>query len=170
MYRTMMVLVLTICCLYSSAQRKANYLVFVTAGPDLLFPNAEFSETHRMGAGATVEAGYRVSRYFSPVITSSYYNLPSRTNAFNRLNAVSVKAGGRLYLGNFYMVGEGGALIANGYTNNTKFIYTAGLGDEIKINSRVRIDIGIRYEAFNTGRANGIISTKAGLSYLFQQN
>jgi opacity protein-like surface antigen len=167
MYRITIMLVLIIICQYSSAQRKTNYKVFVTAGPDLLFPNAEFSETHYTGAGATIEAGYKVNRYFSPVLTTSYYYLPSRNNSTKNLNAVSVKAGGRLYLGNFYMVGEGGALIANGYTNNTKFIYTAGIGDEIRLSSRMRIDIGVRYEAFNTGRANGIISTKAGFSYLF---
>jgi hypothetical protein len=164
--------ILLICCLLTAgvvciAQPKIKRPIFVTAGIDFLTPNAEFSETHRIGAGATIEAGYRVGRYFSPVLTTSYYFVPSRSNANKNLNAVSVKAGGRVYLGNFYMVGEGGALIANGYTNNTKFIYTAGIGDEIRINSRMRIDIGVRYEAFNTGRANGIIGAKAGFSYLF---
>ncbi len=162
-----------ICCFITAAcisfaQQKITRPIFVSAVIDVLIPNAEFGETHRTGIGATVEGGYRTGRYFAPVLTFSYYAVPADENSNRKnLNAVSFKTGARAYLGNFYLTGEGGAIITSGYATGTRFIYSAGIGDEIKISSRMRIDIGVRYESFRSGRAIGVISAKAGLTYTF---
>lgn len=164
---------LLICCCITAAcisfaQPKISRPIFVSAGIDALIPNAEFGETHRTGIGATVEGGYRTGSYFAPVLTLSYYAVPADKNSNKKdLDAISFKAGARAYLGNFYLTGEGGAIITSGYATGTRFIYTAGIGDEIRISSRMRIDVGARYESFRSGRAIGVIGAKAALTYTF---
>jgi hypothetical protein len=147
-------------------QNKPVYKLFAVASPDVLIPNAEFAETHKTGFGASLAIGYKINNYFAPTVSYHYYSVPAKSNSFTDLTASSIKAGSRIYLGNFYLLGDAGIIITNGYDNATRFIYGIGGGDEIKLNHRSRLDISAAYEGFNTGRNNGIIAVRLGYNYL----
>lgn len=149
------------------SQRKASY-PFITLSPDVLVPNAEFSETHNVGFGFTVAGGYKLNSHFAPVISYNYYYVPSQNKMINdNLAAHILKAGGRFYLQDFYLVTDAGAAFTTGYDNATRFIYSVGAGDEIRLGKRSRLDISAAYEGFNTGRNTGIIALRAGYTYRF---
>lgn len=149
------------------SQRKAPY-PFFTISPDVLVPNAEFAETHNIGFGFTVSGGYKLNRHFAPVLSYNYYYVPSQNKTINNnLTAHILKAGGRFYLQNFYLVTDAGAAFTSGYDNATRFIYSFGAGDEIRMGKRSRLDISAAYEGFNTGRNTGIIAIRAGYTYRF---
>ena len=162
--------VILLCCvLFSSvhmvAQKRIDYPLFVSVSPDLIVPNSEFAETHTTGFGASVTIGYKLNRNLAPVITYSYYSVPGKNTAVKDLKANLLTAGGRLYLGNFYLLGNAGAIITSGYDNATRFVFGAGGGDEIRLNSRSKLDITAAYESFNTGRNNGIFALRLGYTY-----
>jgi hypothetical protein len=148
------------------AQRKAPY-PFFTISPDVLVPNAEFAETHNIGFGFTVSGGYKLNRHFAPVLSYNYYSVPAKNKSIKPLDAHIVKAGGRFYLQDFYLVTDAGAAFTSGYDNATRFIYSVGAGDEIRLGKRSRLDISAAYEGFNTGRNTGIIAIRAGYTYRF---
>jgi hypothetical protein len=148
-----------------TAQKRVEYPWFISLSPDLIIPNAEFAETHKIGFGATVAAGYKFKNNFAPVISYSYYSIPAINDQVSNLNASLLKGGGRFYLGNFYMIGDAGAIFTNGYDNATRFVFGIGAGDEIRLNSRSKLDISAAYESFNTGRNNGIFAVRLGYTY-----
>jgi hypothetical protein len=149
----------------ASAQKRIEYPWFVSVSPDLLIPNAEFAETHKLGFGATATIGYKFKNNFAPVLSYSYYSVPAMNSSVPNLTASLLKGGGRFYLGNFYMIGDAGAIFTNGYDNATRFVFGIGAGDEIRLNSRSKLDVSAAYESFNTGRNNGIFAVRLGYTY-----
>lgn len=153
---------------YSFSQQRKEPYPFITVGPDLLIPNAEFAETHNIGLGFTVSGGYKLNKHFAPVLSYNYYSVPTKNKLINSsLTAHLLKAGGRFYLDNFYLVTDAGAIFTSGYDNATRFIYSVGAGDEIRLGKRSRLDISGAYEGFNTGRTTGIIAVRVGYTYRF---
>ncbi|MBX9784453.1 MAG: hypothetical protein K2X48_14285 [Chitinophagaceae bacterium] len=148
------------------AQKSRDYPLFVTASPDLIIPNAEFAETHRVGYGASILFGYKLSNNIAPVVSYSYYLVPGINKSVKELSASLLKAGGRFYLGNFYLIGDAGMIFTSGYDNATRFVFGIGGGDEIKLGSRSKLDISAAYESFNTGRNNGIFAVRLGYTFL----
>lgn len=163
------ILAIVLCCLSATsiAQAKGPY-PFFTVSPDVLVPNAEFTGTHKTGAGFTLSGGYKLNRHFAPVLSYNYYSVPSKNAALNEdLSAHIVKAGVRFYLQNFYLVTDAGTAFSNGYANGTRFIYSVGAGDEIRLGRRSRLDVSAAYEGLNTGRNTGIIAIRVGYTYRF---
>ncbi len=158
---------LLLCIIFSSAkaQRRIEYPLFVSISPDLIVPNSEFAKTHNTGFGATVLLGYKLNKSIAPVIAYSYYNVPGRNVSVNELRASLLTAGARLYLGNFYLLGNGGAIFTKGYDDATRFVFGVGGGDEIRLNRRSKLDISVSYESFNTSSNNGIFALRMGYTY-----
>lgn len=168
MKQKLLLLCLLVLAVSSIAQKRpVNYKFFLSGSPDLLIPNAEFSETHKIGYGATATVGYKINNHFSPIVSLHYYSVPTKNKTVNEsLTAMLVKAGSRMYFDNFYVYADGGLIFTSGYDNATRFVYGIGAGDEIRLNSRSRLDISGAYEGFNTGRNNGIIAARVGFTYL----
>lgn len=163
------ILAIVLCWLSATsfAQAKGPY-PFFTVSPDVLVPNAEFSETHKTGFGFTVSGGYKLSRHFAPVLSYNYYSVPSKNATLQEdLAAHIVKAGARFYLQDFYLVADAGTAFVNGYANGTRFIYSVGAGDEIRLGRRSRLDVSAAYEGLNTGRNTGIIAVRVGYTHRF---
>jgi Outer membrane protein beta-barrel domain len=168
MQKTILAFMLLFVFFTSFAQKRKEPYPFLTVSPDLLIPNAEFAETHSIGFGFSVSGGYKLNRYFAPVLSYNYYSVPSQDKSVNaNLAAHIVKAGGRFYLQDFYLVTDAGAAFTNGYDNATRFIYSVGAGDEIRLGKRSRLDVSAAYEGFNTGRNTGIIAVRVGYTYRF---
>lgn len=161
----LLALLLVVAGMTAHAQKRIDYPLFVSVSPDLIVPNSEFAETHTTGFGVSGTIGYKLNRSLAPVITYSYYSVPSKNANIKDLKASLITAGGRLYLGNFYLLGNAGAIFTSGYDNATRFVFGAGGGDEIRLTSRSKLDITAAYESFNTGRNNGIFALRLGYTY-----
>lgn len=165
MKQSLLFLLLSFVVINLHAQKRIEYPLFISVSPDMIVPNAEFAETHRLGFGATATIGYKLNNNIAPVISYSYYLVPGVNKSIETLTASALKAGGRFYLGNFYLVGDAGVMFTNGYDNASRFIFGLGGGDEIKLNRRSKLDISAAYESFDTGRNNGIIAVRLGYTY-----
>jgi hypothetical protein len=113
------------------AQANKQHTASINVGPELFAPE-NFRETHKIG---TYFDGKRI-----------FENFTSPTaNFFDPIFAIPVKLGARYYVGNFYFLGEAGAIIMTRYSNTTKAVFTAGIGDKINIGRR-KLDISARQE------------------------
>ena len=144
----------------------------ISMGGELLVAEKKLSQSHHTGAGATLKGEYVFAKHASATIVSGYYFMKGKNTAlisYENISAVPVKAGLRYYFGNFYGLGEAGAILLSGYKESTGFLYSFGMGDKIKLNNRV-IDITLRHEAWDLGgTTSGVIALRVGYEFAVNQ-
>jgi hypothetical protein len=136
------------------AQANKQHSLSVNFGPELFAPE-DFWDTHKVGAGISVKTEYTFGKHASTTFNTGltyfegkrkFEDFTSPQPEFYRpILAIPLKAGARYYVGNFYFLGEAGAIIMTDFSNTTKAIFSAGLGDKIKI-GRKKLDVSARQE------------------------
>jgi hypothetical protein len=143
-----------------------------STGGEVLFTETKLSATHNTGLGATLKGEYLFGKHATATVVSGYYFMNGKTAEsvdYENISAVPIKAGARYYLGNFYGAGEAGAIVFFGYNKGTGFVYSFGLGDKLKVSSRV-VDISLRHEAWVTdGKTDAVIALRVGYEFAVNQ-
>ncbi len=136
------------------ANKKESYSV--NFGPELLFPESDFRETHKNGFGASVKGEYTFGKHLSTTLNTGFSVFQGKRKPGNVLNtplnyaslvAVPVKVGARYYVGSFYVQGEGGIVLASKFVRSTNGLLSIGLGDKIRVGGN-KIDISVRQETW----------------------
>lgn len=144
----------------------------LSMGGEVLFAEKKLSGSHYTGPGATVKGEYVFGKHATATIVSGYYFMKGKNKGllnYENISAVPAKAGLRYYFGNFYAAGEGGAIFFSGFNQGTGIEYSFGMGDKIKLKSRV-IDIALRHEAWVVnGNSNGVIALRVGYEFAVNQ-
>ena len=140
---------------YTFAQANKQHTWSVNFGPELIAPERSFWETHKIGLGGSIKGEYTFGKHSSVTVNTGLlvFNgkrtaeniLLGNTIINNKLIAVPIKVGSRYYIGNFYFLGEAGAIFLSDYSNKTRASFSAGLGDKIRIGQH-KIDISLRQE------------------------
>ena len=140
---------------HSFAQANKQHTWSVNFGPEVIAPERAFWETHKIGLGGSVKGEYTFGKHSSVTVNTGLlvFNgkriaddiLVGNTIINNKLIAIPIKVGSRYYIGNFYFLGEAGAILLSNYSNKTRASLSAGLGDKIKI-GRHKIDVSLRQE------------------------
>jgi hypothetical protein len=140
----------------------------LSAGGEVLFPDRDLSKSNKTGLGATLKGEYVFSKHSTVTLLSGYYFMNGNNSLlvdYEDISAVPIKAGIRYYLGSFYGAGEAGAIFSFGSSPETDFVYSFGLGDKIKIKSRV-IDITLRHETWVfMGNTSAVIGLRLGYEF-----
>lgn len=143
------------------AQANKRESISFNFGPEILFPEGGFRQTHNTGFGVNIKAEYTFGKHASATVNTGfsafkgkqYLDAASVMQTEYKSNmAIPVRLGGRYYFGSFYFLTETGLVFLNNYTKSTNAIFTAGLGDKIKIGYN-KLDISLRQEIwFNNPR------------------
>jgi hypothetical protein len=138
----------------TKGQANKQHSLSINFGPELFAPE-NFWLTHTLGTGVSLKGEYTFGKHASTTFNTgfSYFGGKQRFDnpitglkeTYDPIVAIPIKLGGRYYLGNFYFLGETGAIIMANYSSGTKAIFSAGLGDKIKI-GRNKLDISARQE------------------------
>jgi hypothetical protein len=138
----------------AKGQANKQHSYSVNFGAEMFAPE-NFWETHQIGAGISVKTEYTFGKHGSATFNTglSYFGGKQQFDPlvspvkelYKPIIAIPLKLGGRYYVGNFYFLGETGAIIMTTFDNSTKAIFSAGLGDKLKI-GRNRLDISARQE------------------------
>jgi hypothetical protein len=136
------------------AQANKQHTLSMNFGPELFAPE-NFWDTHKVGGGLSIKTEYTFGKHASTTFnTGITYFDGKRTfedftsplpKYYDAIVAIPIKAGARYYVGNFYFLGEAGAIIMTNYSNTTKAVFSAGIGDKINI-GRKKLDISARQE------------------------
>ncbi len=136
------------------AQANQKHTTSINFGPEFFAPE-NFRETHRVGGGLSVKAEYTFGKHASATFNTGLTYFAGKRQfedftspipkKYTPIIAIPLKAGGRYYIGNFYLLGEAGVIVMTNFSNTTKAVFSAGLGDKIKI-GRKYIDISGRQE------------------------
>lgn len=140
---------------YTCAQANKQHTWSVNFGPELIAPERAFSETHRIGLGGSIKGEYTFGKHSSVTVNTGLLVFNGKRipddivigNTFknDKLIAIPLKVGSRYYIGNFYFLGETGAIFLSDFSNKTRASFSAGVGDKIRI-GRQKIDISLRQE------------------------
>lgn len=137
---------------WSQANRKESFSV--SAGPEIAFPEGNFRSTHRIGFGLNIKGEYTFGKHLSATLNTGFLSMqglsyfdPALLSSikYKSLLAIPVKGGARYYMGNFYLLGEGGVIFLSNFAASTNGVISIGLGDKIKI-GRNKLDISARQE------------------------
>ncbi len=136
------------------AQANKQHTLSINFGPELFAPE-NFWGTHKVGIGLSVKTEYTFGKHASATFNTGFTHFDGKRqfedftspspSFYNSIFAIPVKAGARYYVGNFYFLGEAGAIIMTNYSNGTKAVFSAGIGDKINI-GRKKLDISARQE------------------------
>lgn len=164
MKKLVVVITLMASSLIAAAQAYQKETLTFSMGAEVLFAERKLSRTHYTGFGATPKAEYVFGKHASVTVATGYYAMKGKDTTKN-ISAIPAKAGARYYFGSFYGSGEAGVVFFSGYNQGTRFVYSLGLGDKIKLSNRV-FDIGLRHEgwsAYDNNRA--VISLRVGYEF-----
>jgi hypothetical protein len=136
-----------------SAQANARESFSVNFGPEIIFPEASFRNSHKTGIAFNVKAEYTFGKHASATLNTGLASFAGKeivnsaavTGKNATLTAIPLRAGGRYYLGSFYFLAETGVVFLSNYTRSANAVLTAGLGDKIKIGYN-KLDISLRQE------------------------
>jgi hypothetical protein len=126
----------------------------VNFGPEIVFPEGGFTKSHHTGFGASIKGEYTFGKHASATLNGGLYTFKGKSfiNATTQLQekyssilAIPIRVGGRYYLGSFYFLSETGVVFVQTNGNTTNAIFTAGLGDKIKIGYN-KLDVSLRQE------------------------
>ena len=172
-------IILTTCLITTKnifAQANKQHTWSVSFGPEIVAPERRFWETHKIGLGGTAKGEYTFGKHSSVTINTGLLVFDGKikpddftvTNpgSYNKLVAIPLKVGTRYYIGNFYFLGEAGAMFLNNYSNSTRASFSAGLGDKIRI-GRQKLDISLRQEIW-LGNSNNEQLNMAGLRIAYE--
>jgi hypothetical protein len=140
--------------LQTKGQANEKHTLSINFGPELFAPE-NFWDTHKVGAGLSIKTEYTFGKHASTTFNTGltyfdgkqvFENFTSPLPEFYKpIVAIPLKLGARYYVGNFYFLGEAGAIIMTKYSNSTKAVFSAGIGDKISIGRR-KLDISARQE------------------------
>ncbi len=140
--------------LQTKGQANEKHTLSINFGPEVFAPE-NFWETHKVGGGISFKTEYTFGKHASTTFNTglTYFDGKRRFEDFTSplpkyyesIVAIPLKAGARYYVGNFYFLGEAGAIIMTKYSNSTKAVFSAGIGDKINI-GRKKLDISARQE------------------------
>ncbi len=135
-------------------QANKQHTLSMNFGPELFAPE-NFWSTHKAGVGLSIKTEYTFGKHASTTFNTgiTYFDGKRQFEDFTSpvpkfykpIIAIPLKAGARYYVGNFYFLGEAGAIVMTDYSNGTKAVFSAGIGDKIKIGRR-KLDISARQE------------------------
>ena len=144
-----------------TAQANKLHTASINFGPEVFVPE-NFSPTHKVGGGLSFKTEYTFGKHASTTFNTGitfmkgkrkFDNFTSPVDNFYKdIVAIPLKLGGRYYIGNFYFLGEVGAIVMTNYSSGTKAVFSAGLGDKINI-GRQKFDVSARQEIW-IGRNN----------------
>lgn len=157
---------------YAKAQTVSNNPWRLGFGVEGGIPTGDLNGYSHFELGGTARLQYDLTRNFSLMLTSGFYNFFSHEQATingtvypavsDNLGLVPVKAGAKIFFaGNLYADGEVGAGFETSATKNTKLILSPGIGW-----ANHQWDIGLRYENFS-GQANNYGTVALRLAYGF---
>ncbi len=154
LYRTFFTMVIVILPWIAKAQANQKHTASLNFGPEVFAPE-NFRETHGVCIGASIKAEYTFGKHASATFNTglTYFKGKKQFEDFTSplpqfykpIVAIPLKVGARYYVGNFYLLGEAGAIVMTNFSNGTKAAFSVGLGDKIKI-SRKFLDISLREE------------------------
>ena len=136
------------------AQANKQHTISMNFGPELFAPE-NFWSTHKAGFGLSIKTEYTFGKHASATFNTGFTHFEGKQqfedftspspSFYKSIFAIPLKAGARYYVGNFYFLGEAGAIIMTNYSNGTKAVFSAGIGDKINI-GRKKLDISARQE------------------------
>jgi hypothetical protein len=136
------------------AQANKQHTLSMNFGPELFAPE-NFWATHKVGVGLSIKTEYTFGKHASTTFNTGFTYFDGKKifedftsplpKYYDYIFAIPIKAGARYYVGNFYFLGEAGAIIMTNYSNTTKAVFSAGIGDKINI-GRKKLDISARQE------------------------
>jgi hypothetical protein len=138
--------------IFAQANKRESFSV--NFGPEVLFPEGGFRKSHNTGFGASIKGEYTFGKHASATVNTGFYAFKGNgfLNAATQLQdkyssilAIPIRVGGRYYFGSFYFLSETGMVFLKNNTNTTNAIFTAGLGDKIKIGYN-KLDVSLRQE------------------------
>jgi hypothetical protein len=144
----MILLSLSTTSLFAQLMKKKDLDVMI--GPELLLPNSNFRNTHHAGFALGSKLEYMFGEHASATTGIAFSFLPVKPMAADtsaNLLPLSFKVGGRYFFGNFYGIAEAGALVFIRQNATSGFLYSAGIGDKIKLSDEI-FDINLRYESW----------------------
>jgi hypothetical protein len=140
--------------LQTNAQANKKHSLSINLGPEVFRPE-NFWDTHKVGAGISLKTEYTFGKHASATFNTGFTYFDGRrqfedftspaVKFYEPIVAIPLKAGARYYVGNFYLLGEAGAIVMTKYSNTTKAVFSVGIGDKIKI-GRNKLDISARQE------------------------
>ncbi len=141
---------------FAQANKKGSFSM--NFGPEVTFPEFNFSKTHYTGFGGSIKSEYTFGKHGSVILNSGFALFNGRQQNIlqeknERLLAIPVKAGARYYMGTFYVQGETGVVFMDGYRNNTNPIFSIGAGDKLRLGRQI-IDISLRQEIWLNSEVN----------------
>lgn len=161
---------------YTFAQANKQHTWSVNFGPEIIAPERKFWETHKIGLGGSVKGEYTFGKHSSLTVNTGLLVFAGKKrsenliifvpNVYQKLVAIPLKIGTRYYLGNFYFLGEAGAMFLANYSNRTRASFSAGLGDKIRIGKQ-KIDVSLRQEIW-FGNSEQLNMTGLRIAYEIQ--
>ena len=151
----LVITVSTFCNTNSFAQANKQHTWSINFGPEIIAPERKFWETHKIGLGGSVKGEYTFGKHSSLTINTGLIVFDGKRKPedftvttpkfYDKLVLIPLKFGTRYYVGNFYFLGEAGAIFLNNYSSRTRASLSAGIGDKIRIGKQ-KLDISLRQE------------------------
>jgi len=149
---------ITAICSGAYAQNESNKKFHVSVGPEVGFATADFSNTHSVGIGGTVQAENNIGGTTNVTLTTGFITYAGKSAG----SGIKYKAAGivPLKLGVKYFLSQGfygAAQLGAGFFSNgggAAFAYTPMIGYEFNTNSGQAVDAGLKYDGYSKNNSN----------------
>ncbi len=164
-----MFLLCSFCCFglaQKSAAQKSKVNSFIGGNLIIAYPQDDFKNGYKIGTGVDASLGFG-SKHVYAIGTVGYLSYkPQSGNAYGKISVIPLKAGVRIYPGNFFFLSgnAGVGFLKDEVTTSrsSRFMYDAGLGFHFILGQ-----VSLHYDAWqrkNTTGASGAIQLKLGLA------
>ena len=163
------IMFLLCCCSIGFVQKAAaqnKVQSFIGGNIIIGYPQDDFKNGYKIGTGVDASLGFG-SKHVYAIGTVGYLSYkPQSNNTYGKISVIPVKAGVRIYPGNFFFLSgnAGVGFLKDEVTTNrsSRFMYDAGLGFHFILGQ-----VSLHYDAWqrkNTSGASGAIQLKLGLA------
>ncbi|MGC4102715.1 hypothetical protein [Ferruginibacter sp.] len=158
-------------CSGAFAQKDNGTKFHFSVGPEVGFAVGGFNDTHSVGIGATIAAGFNIAPSTDFTINSGLLSYAGRSVSsgikYKSQVIVPLKAGLKYFLSEgFYAEGQVGAGFLSNYGTGVAFAYSPVLGYEFSTKSGKAVDAAFKYDGYSkNGGSIGAINFR--LAYRF---
>ncbi|MGG9961014.1 hypothetical protein [Ferruginibacter sp. SUN106] len=170
MKKIFLAVAITAICTGAFAQKESDRKFGFSVGPEIGFAVGNFSNTHSVGVGATIQGDFNIATSTNFTLTTGYLSYAGKSAGsgikFKAAGIIPLKAGIKYFLSQgFY----GAAQLGAGFFNNgggTALAYTPMLGYEFDTKSGKAVDASLKYDGYSIN-GSGLGSVGVRLAYRF---
>ncbi|MBS1510007.1 MAG: hypothetical protein JST86_04150 [Bacteroidetes bacterium] len=158
-------------CTTAMAQNKEEKKFNFSAGAELGIATSDFSLTHSIGIGATIQAENNVAKGTNITLTTGYLTYNGKSAGagikYKAAGIIPLKAGVKFFLSEgFYGAAQLGAGFFSGWGNGAAFAYTPVLGYEFNTKSGTAVDASFKYDGYaKNGTSLGSVGVRVAYRF-----